>query len=64
MERCKPRVQPGNHIHTLGSVGEFERMSPHIPKWTPTLGVVILMDSQIFKERFEGLKFIGLKTSL
>jgi hypothetical protein len=33
-----------------GSVGECEGMNPHTPKWTPTLGVGIPMDSQIFKE--------------
>jgi hypothetical protein len=41
-------------------VGECERMSPHTPKWAFTLGIGVLRDSQIFKERFEGLKFIGL----
>jgi hypothetical protein len=39
-------------------------MSPHTPKWTPTLGVGVLMDSQIFRERFEGSKAIGLNSSL
>jgi hypothetical protein len=60
LERCRLKMQPKNHIHILGSVGECEGMNPHIPKWAPTLGVGVLMDSQIFRERFEGSKFIGL----
>jgi hypothetical protein len=36
-------------------------MSPHIPKWAPTLGVGVPMDFQIFKEQFQGSKIIGLK---
>jgi hypothetical protein len=31
-------------------------MSPHTPKWAPTLGVKVSMDFQIFKEQFEGVK--------
>jgi hypothetical protein len=38
-----------NHIHILGNVGECEGMSPHTPKWIPTLGVTIPMDFGIFK---------------
>jgi hypothetical protein len=64
MERCRPRVQPGSHIYTPGSVKECEGMNPHIPKWTLILGVGVLMESQIFKEGFQGSKFIGLKSSL
>jgi len=44
MERCGPRVQLENHIHTLSNVGKCEGMSPHIPKWIPTLGGGVLMD--------------------
>jgi len=36
----------------------------HTPKWTPTLGVRVPMDSRIFREGFEGSKLIGLKISL
>jgi len=46
------------------SVGECEGMSPHIHKWAPTLGVGVSMDSQIFKEWFQGSKLIGLKSYL
>jgi hypothetical protein len=59
MERCESRVQPRSHIHTPGNVGECERMSPHIPKWTPILGVGISITSWIFKEQFERSKLIG-----
>jgi hypothetical protein len=32
LEKCEPKVQPRSHIHTFGSAGECEEMSPHIPK--------------------------------
>jgi hypothetical protein len=52
LERCESRVHPGNHIHTPTSVRECEGMSPHTPKWTPTLGDGVFMKSQMFKEWF------------
>jgi hypothetical protein len=39
-------------------------MSLHTPKWTPTLGIGIHMESRIFKEVFQGSKLIGLKKKL
>jgi hypothetical protein len=36
------------HLHSKKCKG----MNPHIPKWTPTLGVGIPMESLIFKEIF------------
>jgi len=45
MEKCEPKMQPINHIHTSESAKECEGISPHTPKWTPILGVGILMDS-------------------
>jgi hypothetical protein len=36
-------------FHAPGSVGKCERMNTHTPKWVPTWGVWISMDSQIFK---------------
>jgi hypothetical protein len=57
-------MKPGSHIHNPRSVGECEGMSPHTPKWAPTLRVGVLRDSQIFKDKFEGSKLIGLKISL
>ncbi len=50
--------------HALGSVGECEGMNLHTPKWAPTLGVGVLMDSQIFIEQLQGSKPIGLKNFL
>jgi hypothetical protein len=47
-------MRPENHIHTPWSVKECEGIGPHTPKWTPTLGVGVPMEFQIFKERFEG----------
>jgi hypothetical protein len=64
LERCEPKVQPESHIHIPGNVGECEGMNPHTLKWAPTLGVEVSMDSQIFKERFQRSKLIGLKSSL
>jgi hypothetical protein len=55
---------PGVTSHAPGSVGKCEGMSLHTPKWTPTLGVGVLMDFQIFKEELQGSKPIGLWGSL
>jgi hypothetical protein len=41
----------GVTFHALRSVGECEWMNPHTPKWAPTLGVGVSMDSWIFRER-------------
>jgi hypothetical protein len=54
----------GVTFHALGSAKKCEGMNPHIPKWAPTLGVGVLMDSQIFRERLQGSKPMGLKNSL
>ncbi len=51
-------------FHALRSVGECEGMKPHTPKWAPTWGVGLLMDSQIFKEQLQGSKLIRSKISL
>ncbi len=44
---CGPRKKPG-------SARECEGIDPHTPKGTPTLGVGIPLDSQIFKVRLQG----------
>jgi hypothetical protein len=49
-----------SHLHSW----ECEGMNPHTPKWTPTLGVGILMEFQTFYEVFQGPKLIGSKSSL
>jgi hypothetical protein len=46
------------------SVRKCEGMNPHIPKWAFTLGVGVLMDSQIFRGLLQGSKLIGLKILL
>jgi hypothetical protein len=43
-----------SHIHTPKSARESEGVNPRTPKWTPILGVGISIESQIFKEWFEG----------
>jgi hypothetical protein len=53
---CNPRV-----TFTLLGVRENVMEWTHTPKWTPTLGVGIPMDSWIFTEQFDASKFIGLK---
>jgi len=45
MERCRPKMELGNHIHAFRSVKECEGMSPHTPKWALTLKVEVLMKS-------------------
>jgi hypothetical protein len=64
---CKGASQmwsPGVTFHAPGSVRKCEGMNPHTPKWAPTLGVRVPMDSQIFWERLQGSKPIGLRSSL
>jgi hypothetical protein len=39
-------------------------MNPHTPKWTPTLGVGVPMDSRIFIKQFQGSRLIRLKSYL
>ncbi len=51
-------------FHAPRSVRKCEGMNPHTPKWAPTLGVGVLMDSWIFKRQLQGSQFIGLKISL
>jgi hypothetical protein len=58
------KVSPGVTFHVLGSARECEGMNPHTPKWAPTLGVGVPMDSRIFKGWLQGSKLIGLRSSL
>jgi hypothetical protein len=51
---CKVTGQegrPGVMPHALGSAKECEGMNLHTPKGTPTLGVGVLVDFQIFREQ-------------
>jgi hypothetical protein len=50
--------------HVPGSVRECEGIGPHIPKGTPTLGIGVLVDFQMFIEWLQGSKPNGLKSSL
>jgi hypothetical protein len=64
---CKSAGQegsPGVTFYAPESAKECEGMNPHAPKGTPTLGVGVQMDSQIFREQLQGSKFIGLRRSL
>ncbi len=64
LQGCGPRGSPGVTLKTLGSVGECEGVSLHTPKATPKLGEGVPMDSQNFRERFEGSNLNGLLRSL
>jgi hypothetical protein len=50
--------------YALGNAKECEGLDPHTPKGTPILGVGVLMDSRMFRERLQGLKPNGLKNYL
>jgi len=57
-------VKPGVTFRAPGSVRECEGMNPHTPKLVPTLRIVVQMDSQIFRKKFQGSKHIGFKSYL
>jgi hypothetical protein len=64
---CKGASQKCNlgvTFHSPRNVGECEEMNSHTPKWVPTLGVRLPMDSQIFKRQLKGSKLIGFRSSL
>jgi hypothetical protein len=61
---CKVASQKGSSrviFHALGNAKKCEKMNPHIPKWTPILGIKVPMDSKIFREQLKGSKPIRLK---
>ncbi len=64
LQRCRPRGSPEVTSETPGSVGECEGMSLHTPKATPKLGEGVSVDSQNFREQFEGSNLNGLFHSL
>jgi hypothetical protein len=51
-------------LHALGSAKKCEGMNLHTLRWIPMLGVIVPMDSQIFRVRLQGSKPISLKSSL
>jgi hypothetical protein len=64
---CKSAGQEGSlrvTFHAPKNAKECEGMNLHTPKETPTLGVRIPMDSQIFRERLQESKLIELKSFL
>jgi len=54
----------GVTFHVPGSVKKGKGMNSHTPKWASTLGVGVLMDSQIFIKWFQGSKSIVYKSYL
>jgi len=64
LQGCRPRGSPGITSHTLGSVGKCEKVNPHTPKATPTLGDEVSVDYRNFRERFQGSKLNDLWCSL
>lgn len=66
LQGCEPRGSLGVTSHTPGSVRKCEGVNLHTPKATPTLGDGVPMDSQNFRERFQGsyLYFKGWKVPI
>ncbi len=64
VEGCGPKGSLGVTSETPGSARECEGVSLHTPKATSTLGEGVPMDSQNFREPFEGSKLNGLWRSL
>jgi len=63
LQGCGPRGSPEVTSHTPRSVKsarEYEGVNPHTPKAIPTLGDGVPVDSQNFRERFQGSKLNGL----
>jgi hypothetical protein len=64
---CKVAGQEGSlgiAFHAPESAKECEGMNRHTPKWSPILGVEVLMDFQIFKKNLQRSKPIRLKNYL
>jgi hypothetical protein len=62
---CKVAGQEGSlrvMPHAPKSVRECEGINLHTPKVTPTLGVGVLVDSWMFRERLQGSKPNGFDT--
>ncbi len=52
-----------SHFMLPGVWKSARAMNPHTPKWALTLGIKVSMDSQIFRERFQGSKLINQRIS-
>jgi hypothetical protein len=46
-------MQFGSYIHTIGNVGECEGMNLHTLRWAFTLGIGVLMDSQVLESNLK-----------
>jgi len=57
LQGCKLRRKPR-------SEGKREGVNPHTPKGASTLGIGVPVDSQIFKEQWQGSKPNGLRNSI
>jgi len=64
LQGCGPRGSLGVTSHAPRSVRKCEGVNPHTPKATPTLGDVVPVDSQNFREQFQGSKLNDLWRSL
>jgi hypothetical protein len=64
LQGCGPKGSPGVTSGTPRSVGKREGVNPHTPKATPALGDGVPVDSQNFRDRFEGSNLNGLWRSL
>jgi hypothetical protein len=64
LQGCGPKGSPGVTSGTPESVRKCEGVNPHTPKATPTLGDGVPVDSQNFREQFEGSNLNGLWRSL
>jgi hypothetical protein len=60
LQGCGPKGSPGLTSWTPGSVGKREGVNPHTPKATPALGDGVPVDSQNFRDQFEGSNLNGL----
>ncbi len=62
--RVQAKRKPGSHItYSRENVRECEGVNTHTPKATPTLGDGVPVDSQNFRERFQGSKLNVLSRS-
>jgi hypothetical protein len=64
LQGCGPKGSPGVTSRTPRSVRKCEGVNPHTPKATLALGDGIPVDSQNFKDQFEGSNLNGLWRSL
>ncbi len=64
LQGYRPKRKLGVMPHAPRSARECEGIDLHTPKGTPTLGVEVPMDFQIFIMQLQGSKPIALRSSL